>query len=244
MFRAVRLVIVALAVAGLLALPAGAQETAASTCVDSLTNSLVLTEQATWIHQAQTKAGNLGAFGATAYPSWNTTKPAASVTTGAGGGYLGNSASFLEPSVKEQTGLTMQGAFSGCLDTMLFDLYVIRPTNRTGTSGSLAENPLTAMVTLTIDGKEITSGLEVQTKQIVNPNGQATYLSRFAMTNLHAALVDFGVDPAAEHTIKITVAPRYINTDNTIFVYDTSEVPSGITFNGVPNENYAILPAF
>ena len=242
MSRAVRLLLVPLAIAALLAAPVGAEEGA--TCVDPLTNQLVLTEQATWFHPAETKVGNLGASGATGYPSWDTTKPEASVQSGAGGGYLGNSASYLDPTVKKETGLTVQGTFAGCLDTMLVDLYSAQPTNKTGTSGSLAESALTVVVTMTVDGQEVLSNAEVETKQVANPTGQATYLSRLAITSIHSALVDYQLDPTAEHTIEVTFAPRYINTDNSVFVYDTSEVPAGITFNGVPTENYAVLAAY
>jgi len=244
--RAVRLLLVPLAVVALLSSPVVAEEQAAASCVDPLTNQLVLTEQATWLHQAETKAGNVAALGATSFPSWNTTKPTASVQSGAGGGYL---ATMVGPTAdqaeyREETGLTVKGTFSGCLDTMLFDLYAFRPTNRTGKSGDLAESPLTANVTLTVDGQRIVDFMQIEAHQVANPGGQATYLNRIAVTNLHAALVDFQLDPAAEHTITATFDPQFANTDHSVFVYDTSEVPAGITFNGVPNENYAVLAAF
>lgn len=243
MIRAARLFLVPLAVAALLAGPAGA-ETATSACVDPLTNQLVLTQEQTYLHQAETKAGNIAALGAGSFPSWNTTAPAASVRGGAGGGYAGNSASYLAPEVAEQTGLTVQGAFNGCLDTMLVNLYAAMPTNRTGTSGSLAESSLTAVVHLTIDGQKVVDGVEVKTHSVPNPTGQATYLQRFSIVGLHAAMQDFALDPAANHTIRFTVAPRYLNTDNAVFVYDTTEVPAGFLFNGTPDENYPQVAAF
>ncbi len=243
MTRAVRLFLVPLAVAALLAGPAGA-ETAASACVDPVTSQLVLTQQQTYLHQAETKAGNIAALGAGSFPSWNTEAPKASVRGGAGGGYAGNSASYLAPEVAEQTGLTTQGTFSGCLDTMLINLYAAMPTNRTGTSGSLAESSLTAMVHLTIDGQKILDAAEIRTKSIPNPTGSATYLQRFSIVGLHAAMQDVGLDPAANHTLRLTVAPRYINTDNAVFVYDTTEVPAGYLFNGTPDENYPQVAAF
>ena len=242
MTRAVRLLLVPLAVAALLGSPAGAEIVG---CTDTATNTLVLTQEQTYIHQAETKAGNLGALGLPlSLPSWNTTAPTTSVQGGAGGGYLGNSASYLDPTLKEQTGLTVEGKFNGCLDTMLVNLYAIMPTNRTSTSGDLAENALTGIITLTVDGQEVVSGLEIETNSVPNPDGDATYLARFGIRNLHPALVDFGIDPTVEHTIRLTVAPRYINTDNTIFVYDTTEVPAGILFNGVPDANYPMLDAY
>ena len=242
MTRAVRLALVPVAVVALLAGPVAAEEPVG--CVDPLTSELVLTEQKTYIHQAETKAGNLGAFGVTGLPSWDTTEPTASVQGGAGGGYLANSASYLDPTLAEQTGLTLEGGFSGCLDTMLLDLYAFMPTNRTGTSGSLAESALTLMVTMAVDGENVLSALEIETNTVANAGGDATYHARFGITDLHAALESYGIDPAGDHTIRITAAPRYINTDNAIFVYDTTEVPAGITFNGVPTEDYPLLSAY
>lgn len=242
MTRLARLLLVPLAVFALLGTPASAEIVG---CTDTETNTLVLTQEQTYLHQAETKAGNLGALGVPhGLPSWNTTAPTTSVQGGAGGGYLANSASYLDPTVKEQTGLTVEGKFNGCLDTMLVNLYAIMPTNRTGTSGSLEESALTAMITLTVDGQNIVEGVEIETNSVANPDGDATYLQRFGISELHNALVDFGVDPTAEHTIRLTVAPRYINTDNAIFVYDTTEVPAGILFNGTPDANYPLIAAF
>src|SRR5687768_7842927 len=69
--------------------------------------------QQVWFHQGQTKAGNLGATGQTAYPSWNTTKPTASVTSGAGGGYLTNGAQWqMQGTKNEATGATFVGSFT------------------------------------------------------------------------------------------------------------------------------------
>ena len=240
--RAVRMLFVIVAIAGLLALPAGAEESAG--CTDPLTNELVLTEQATWIHQAETKAGNLGALGATGLPSWNTTAPTASVQSGAGGGYLAVFPGSVDASQAENTGLTVQGSFAGCVDTMLLDLYAAMPTNRTGTAGTLDERALTGVVGLTVDGEKIINGGVIDFKTVPNPGGQATYLLRLAITELHAALADYGLDPAAEHTIRLNVVPQKANTGNTVFVYDTTEVPAGITFNGTVSENYSLLPAF
>ena len=242
MTRAVRLALIPVALVAMLAGPVGAEEPAG--CVDPLTNELVLTERKTYIHRAETKIGNLGGFGATSLPSWDTNAPTTSVQGGAGGGYLGNSASYLDPTLAEQTGLTLEGAFSGCLDTMLLDLYAAMPTNKTGTSGSLEESALTLMVTMAVDGENVVNALEIETKTVPNPGGNATYHARFGISDIDSALVSYGLDPAADHTIRITAAPRYINTDNSIFVYDTTEVPAGITFNGVPTADYPLISAY
>lgn len=233
-----RLAAVALLAASAAALPASA---AAAPCVDDA-GALTLTQQATWIHTGATKAGNLAAAGADSFPSWNTTKPTQSVQAGAGGGYAGAFAANLAGQDDATTGATFVGAFDGCLDTMLLELYAFLPTNRTGTSGSLAESPLNVYVGLTVDGKPLLTASPIETKTVPNAAGTATYRSRLALTGIHQALLDAGVDPAAKHTLRLNVMPQYANTSNAVFVYDTTEVPAGIVFNGTPDETYGELP--
>lgn len=237
-----RLTAVALLAGGLTALPATAA--APSPCVDAQTGALQLQQQQTWMHQATTKAGNLAAVGADAFPTWDTTKPTASVRGGAGGGYAGTFAAEFAGQDEALAGATFVGGFDGCLDTMLLDLYAFLPTNRTGTSGSLTEAPLVVWTTLEVDGQEIAAGQEVETRTVVNEagTGGTSYRSRLALTGLHRALVAFGIDPSADHDVRLTVTPRFANTNNAVFVYDTVEVPAGIGFNGTPDATYAELP--
>jgi hypothetical protein len=241
MRRAHQLLLVPLAVVALLAGPVSAETDG---CTDPETGEMVLSEEAAWIHQAETKAGNLAGFGVTSFPTWDAEEPTTSVQGGAGGGYLANFAAFVDPTLAEQTGLTVEGTFSGCLDTMLLDLYAFLPTNRTGTSGNLEEADFTGLFSLTVDGEAILPPFEIDTNTVPNEAGSATYLIRVAITELHATMVDFGIDPTAEHTIRLNVASRYANTDNALFVYDTTEVPAGIVFNGAPTEDYPVLAAW
>jgi hypothetical protein len=78
---------------------------------------------------------------------------------------------------------------------------------------------------------------------IPNPDGDATYRLRFAYTGIHVAMERGGLEPGGEHEIRFNVVPRYANTSNALFVYDTTEVPAGILFNGVPDDSYAVLTA-
>jgi hypothetical protein len=240
--RTLRLALVPLALTALLVSPLGADE--AAPCADAETGELVLTPQQTYIHQAQTKAGNLAALGATDFPSWNTTAPTQSVQQGAGGGYAGNFALVFTGQDDAVAGLTLEGTFAGCVDTMLVELYAFLPTNRTGTSGKLNESPLVVYTSLEIDGETLLLNSQVETKTVPNTKGSATYRSRYAFTNIHEALLDFGLDPAAEHTIRVNATPRFANTNNAVFVYDTTEVPSGILFNGTLDATYTEVTAF
>ncbi|HVM20101.1 MAG TPA: hypothetical protein VM307_09090 [Egibacteraceae bacterium] len=240
MRRALRVLLVPLAVLGVMTAPAGAD----AACTDPETGALVLEQSQQWLHQAETKAGNLAAFGVTSFPSWDDQEPTASVQQGAGGGAAANAAAYLDPTTSEQLGLVAEGTFSGCLDTVLLDLYAFLPTNRTGTSGSLAESPFNGIVNLTVDGEQLVTAQEIEANTVPNPGGLATYHLRFAITDLHAALLDWGLDPAADHTLRLNVAGRYVNTSNAVFVFDTTEVPASLTFNGTVDEHYPAISAY
>ena len=221
------------------ALPGSAE--AADPCVDPVTGQPKFSTQQTYIHQAATKAGNLAATGQTGFPSWNTTAPSQSVQQGAGAGYLGFFALAFAGQDDSTLGATFIGNFSGCLDTMLVTLYAILPTNRTGTAGDLSESPLNVYTNLRIDGTTIVAPTEIETKTIANTGGQATYRVRYAFSGLNAALLANNLDPLANHSIRLNATPRFANTSNAIFVYDTTEVPAGILFNGAVDDTYTVI---
>lgn len=233
------IVVLCLVFGAVLAPPAAG---AADPCTDPDTGELILTEEQTYLHQAETKAGNLAVLGASGFPSWSTDAPTQSVQQGAGGGYLMPYGASLAEDHYEETGLTTEGTFSGCLDTMLFELYAFLPTNRTGTSGSLAESPFNGVVTLDIDNVRVGYATEVEMATVPNPGGSATYRLRFAYTGIHAAMTRLQLDPASDHELRFNVIPRYANTNNALFVYDTTEVPAGILFNGAADETYTVVP--
>lgn len=214
-------------------------------CTDPVTGDPVFDESSVWLHQAETKVGNLGALGATSFPTWDDEAPTSSVQQGAGGGYHANSANYLlqEEDAKTVVGFTAEGPSFGCLDTVLIDLYAFLPTNRTGTSGSLSESAFIGLVTLEADGKTLTKAKEVTFATVPNEGGSATYRLRLAVTNIQARLLRAGLDPEGERALRLHVAPRYINTNNAVFVYDTTEVPAGMTFNGTPDDTYTTVGA-
>jgi hypothetical protein len=212
-------------------------------CIDD-EGELIVEEQQVYIHQAETKAGNLAALGFDSFPTWSEEEPTQSVQDGAGGGYLANSQHFVTEADDEIFGLTVVGDFSGCLDTMLVELYAFLPTNRTGTAGDLEERPFNGIVTVDVDGERVFWPAEAEMETIPNPSGEATYRIRFALTNLHAAFGFAEVEPGGDHELRLNLNPRFLNTNNALFVYDTTEVPSGILFNGTPDDTYTVMSAF
>jgi hypothetical protein len=240
-----RLVRAGFAVLLLLALvvpAAGAEETAP--CTDEA-GDLALEETAAWFAPGATKAGNLGGLGVTDFPTWDDTAPTQSVQEGAGGGYLTNSANFVaeDPETQKAVGFTAVGPSSGCLDTLLIDLYAFLPTNRSGTSGNLEEADFTGIVSIQADGKPLVFAQEVDFAMVANDGGDATYRLRLAVTGIHERMLRRGIDPEGDRELELLVEPRYINTDHALFVYDTTEVPAGLLFNGTPDDSYASIRA-
>lgn len=245
MSRLLRAITAALLLLVLVVPTVGADEHPPCTDAETETDELVLEESSAWLKPAETKVGNLGAVGATGFPTWDGEEPAQSVQQGAGGGYHGNSANYLlnEPEAETLIGFTFEGPSTGCLDTVLMDLFAFLPTNRTGTSGQLNEADFIGIVTIEADGETLLYPLETDFATVPNDGGESTYRLRLAVSNLHDRFVKAGFDPEAERTLRVNIQPRYINTNNVVFVYDTTEVPAGLQFNGTPDDSYAMIKA-
>lgn len=196
----------------------------------------LFTEQQVYFHQAETKAGNVGALGQGSLPSWNTTAPA-SVTTGAGGGYLGNIATEIAlGDHTAESGPTFIGPFTGPIDTMAVDLYAF--ANPQDLKQGLR-------VDMQIDGELVhqdADAFDVPFK----PGGQAARQLNFAITGIDAVMQAYGMDTSVtkEHTVRINVVPFYVG-DDAVYVYDAAEAPSGILFNAAPEKltNYVAVAA-
>jgi hypothetical protein len=199
----------------------------------------VLCESQVFFKPADTKVGNLAGQGLDGTPTWDDQAPTDSVATGAGGGYATFRAGELfdvpgDPTYKP----TFQGTFTGPLDTLAVDLYLFSPVyQRTGT-----EFPL--LVSVKIDGKIIAFHDSEEIDTPIQPGGDAAALIRFALTDLYEVMERRGLDLShdAEHTMEISATARYFGDGNSVFVYDTTEVPSGMTFNATDLEGYTLVP--
>jgi hypothetical protein len=217
-----------------LGLPATAQEAScrlirgADTPEDPA-DDVQVCRQDVWFHQAENKFGNAAAFDQGSFPSFDTTKPSASVTTGAGGGYLGSSATHQngEPFDPRLTA-TFDGTFTGDIDTLAATIYMFNPPEDAQDLPTFAIN-----TRLVVDGEEIvaTGGAEVKR----TPDGQAARRIDFAFTNIYSTLEALGLSGAdREHQVRFQVQGTGLATEAALFVYDTSEVPSGLIFNIEP----------
>ena len=222
--RRVLLVVVALAIAA----PSIAQaETCYYKAFDALGNPIGPAYCTTdvWFHQAQTKAGNLAATGQTGSPTFDTTKPTASVTSGAGGGYFTNGAEWqVQGTRNEATGGTFVGSFTGAIDNIGVTMYMLAPGKQ--------QDPTYAFgYIVEVDGKEIGRGPNVDVP--LESGGDAARKASFVLTEVPAAMEQAGVvtGDGVQHTIRIYLTAYPIATTTGVFVYDTTEVPSGLTFN-------------
>lgn len=148
-------------------------------------------------------------------PTWDTKVPAQSVQDGGGCGQYDN---LLSGGMNGNADAKWAGTFTGNLDTLNIQLY--RMGDTVG-----ATMPDTLVVTLTIDGEVRYEG-DVAANHTVNNSGATHEMSLgFRNVNLKA---EEG-DGQTQHTIELMVASY--NETQSMWVYDTTEVPAGITFN-------------
>jgi hypothetical protein len=231
-----------LLVVAVLVTPAGAQEVVDDPCADEA-GTITYPVTRVWFHEGETKVGNLADRSDQAPAPFDTTAPATSVTGGAGAGALSTTGATESLVADTANTARFAGTVEGCLDTLLVEMYAFQPTNRTGTSGSLAESQHSFGGALTIDGTRIELLGPIESKTVPNPGGSATYRIRYAITDIRERMERKGLTLDGLHEIGLEMTAWYVNTDNAVYVWDTTEVPSGMTFNGTVDETYATVRA-
>ena len=229
--RVPRLLVVVLA--ALVALPAVAEEPACyQTAVDAEGNPAgpEFCSKQVWFTDGGTKAGNLAATGATNFPTWDDTEPTASVTEGAGGGFFSNGAPrqmASDPGTDPFIGATWEGTFTGDLDNMLVELFMFAPA----TAAAEPPGAYVGSLEMDVDGEQVVIPTQVNLQ--LEPAGDAVLKTTFAISDLQDALDYAGVEsgPDVEHTIRFFFSAYGLVSATSVIVYDTTEVPAGITFN-------------
>ncbi len=207
-------------------------------CYDAATGSLAYAEQDVFFHRGEAPVANGGA----ANP-WSTDAPASSVQGGAGALAVTPGFAGLADGTGAEQAATFTGTFDGCLDTMVVDLYSFDMTNRSGSSGSAQPAQHDFGYTLTVDGVQIASAGPVEALTTFDNEGFGPNLNQFAINigELMELYTDFGITLDGEHTIELSVASWYVNTGHAVYVWDTTEVPSGISFNGAVPEGVPVV---
>lgn len=191
-----------------------------------------------WFHRAQTPVGNVDATVLEANPTFDTTEPQTSVTGGAGGAYASNSvADLAEPEGATHT-ITYEGTFTGNIDNLAVTQYVFLPAApATDTHGMhlwlYVDNtsfPITEQAPADVRFTQVSRGL---------------YRLDFAFTGIYDLMKAFQLDTDQdiEHTVQLKIASWYFGDEGT-YVYDASEVPSGMVFNIEPDKlgGYTTIP--
>ena len=221
--------LLALAGSSALAAPGDCRLIRGAETPDVVTDDVSACRQDVWLHQAQTKAGNAAAVGQGTYPSWNTTKPTASVQSGAGGGYANLAAVNQNAGRADgRSAATFQGTFTGPLDNLAATLYVFNPGRQAGPDQAV-------WMQLKVDNQVLYQSGAADRTPLVSA-GNAVFKTDFAFENVYAKLQELGVagDASTVHNVELMISGWFSANDNSIYVYDTSEVPAGLVFNAEP----------
>ena len=215
MRRTTRLLLV-LALASLSALPANAE------IVPTLRS-----EQVYFHCSGDTKLANATYADSSVVPTWDTTAPTGSVTGGAGCGWADVSPLRNTQSEGLADGV-WKGYFTGNLDSLTVQVHAI------GVGPGRAGSNQTVRATLFIDGESVfgtdASGNAGRRDVVMKPvvsSTQASALYEFTITGL-GLLTEDG-EGTLEREIALTLATASEPAQG--WVYDTTEVPSGIVFN-------------
>lgn len=153
------------------------------------------------------------------YPTWSPEPPAGSVQDGEGCGQYENLLSNSDP--ENPFDLVMKGTFTGNLDTINVELHNIYVGTPRATGNFLIA------VDLTIDGEQTVATEDPVT---INPVPSSTGISEeisFSVTDI-GLLTEHG-DGTTEREIRLSIAG--FNEYQSAWVWDTTEVPAGLTFN-------------
>lgn len=165
-------------------------------------------------------------------PGWNRTAPTQSVQAGAGCGYYENAGgAYLGPN-RTTLDSEWEGTFTGNVDSITVELHNIH------VSAARAGGPFLARVTLLIDGKEVFNGPETGDLRIT-PVPSATRLSEkmtFTLTKI-GLLTE---DGDGEQVRRFRLVMRSLSEEQSAWVWDTTEVPAGLTFNPAAPEALAV----
>ena len=171
-------------------------------------------------------------------PSWNTSYPAASVTEGAGCGTLDPyTPQAIEPQVNPADGV-WSGTYTGNFDSITLHVHLMAST----TMALAAAGVPSLNIRLTVDGERVldTSATPVEVYG-AQANSGVTELYEVSIKDLGIIEPNEDVDGdgigdnpfgVEEHEITLSLDGRTPGVQSLgMWVFDTTEVPSGIDFN-------------
>lgn len=176
------------------------------------------------------KVANVDGSSTGSVVGWDTTAPTGSATAGAGCGSVDSP--FTQSAVPNLYDTTFSGTFTGNLDSLTLEAHNIYA------GAGRASTPTSLAVRLIVDGSELTPGRNglgefVTLKPVRSSTGESE-LFKFSITNIGFT----SPADAGDHEIQLlvnggtrrAVGPS-VNDSASVWVYDATEVASGITFN-------------
>lgn len=168
------------------------------------------------------KANNVHTVAENKFVSWDENQPTASFTTGAGCGYA---ETFFSGTSDHNPvyDFPIQGTFKGNIDNLTIRFWAI------DVSGSRAFEEFTVDLHVQIDGRDIIArGTDAHAPVIDSSTG----ISRL----YEVTVTDVGLSSLqaheAVHDIRVTAYTKYVDGSGVLaWVYDASEVDSGLVFN-------------
>jgi hypothetical protein len=188
----------------------------------------VLVEERVYFHcNGESKVANVHALADSQIVGWSTSAPTASFTEGAG---CGTADTFLTGSADHNVlyDAPFAGTFRGNLDSLTVHAHSLLPidANRTG--------EFKVAVLLQIGGKTIIDRETVVTAEAIASDTGASHLFEFTVTDI--GFIEPGTS-ARNRQVQLTLMST--GRDVNSWVFDASEVDSGITFN--PAEPAAVV---
>jgi hypothetical protein len=200
--------ITAMAAAAALAVPAGAQTEFVPELIE--TPTYLLCEGTTKVAQANYAVDGIEVT------TWGTDAPTQSVQAGAGCGSADTSLTGTTTN-NPIYDFPMSGTFTGNLDAITVELHSIDTTGRLG--------DINVDLQLSIDGKVVLTDALV-TAPVTTSSTGATESITFTITDLD--LLEEA--DLKTHRVELTVQTHFLDDANG-WVWGTTEVPSGLTFN-------------
>lgn len=200
--------------------PAGCRWIRGTATPEDHTDDVYICRQDVWIHHGGTRLGNQAAVGQGSLPTWNTTRPTATLQDG-GGFWLTNSVTRQPTMPEDMRGsFVARGGFTGVLDNLAVDVYAaVHPQYSQDLNIELIIDDQSFFVAPVLDVRNTVAG---NLRRI-----------RFAFTNLYDVLESAGFpnENDTAHTVRLTVGGVYVVNDPMVFAYDSGEAPAGVVFN-------------
>lgn len=180
------------------------------------------TERVYFKCNGDTKVANVNAVAEGNIVGWNTTAPATSFTAGGG---CGTADTFLMGSADHNVlyDAPFAGAFKGNLDSLTVHAHSIQA------GFPRVSQEFEILAHLQIDGKDVLARTTEVTAAAIQSSTGASALLEFTIDDI--GFVDSLTGPGTKnHQVQLTLYTRFIDDENN-WVFDATEVDSGITFN-------------